>query len=201
MQRGRTPMEQGQEQSVKKANSVKNEAWEWTKALLLAAALVIIIRWLICSPFVVEGPSMEPNFYTGEKMIVNKILYKFREPKRGEVLVFLAPDGRDYIKRVIALPGDKVRVEGDKVYVNDTQVEEAYLKEALDEAAKKGVPYNRLNNFAEQTVPENSLFAMGDNRSNSLDSRDSRVGFVPYDHIIGRADVIYWPLDKISLIH
>jgi len=193
--------EQGQQQSGKKANNMKREAWEWAKALLIAAALVILIRWLICSPFVVEGPSMEPNFYTGEKMIVNKILYKFAEPKAGQVIVFHAPDGRDYIKRVIALPGDKVRVEGDKVFVNGAQITETYLQSALEEAAKKGVPYNRLNNFAEQTVPEGKLFAMGDNRSNSMDSRDSRVGFVPFEKIVGRADIIYWPLNKISLIH
>ncbi|WP_159886992.1 signal peptidase I [Paenibacillus puerhi] len=193
--------EQEQQQTVKKATSIKNEAWEWAKALLIAAVLVILIRWLICSPFVVDGPSMEPNFYTGEKMIVNKILYRFAEPKAGEVIVFHAPDGRDYIKRVIALPGDKVRVEGDKVFVNDKQISEEYLQSVLEEAAKRGTPYNRLNNFAEQTVPEGSLFAMGDNRSNSLDSRDSRVGFVPFEKIVGRADVIYWPLNKISLIH
>lgn len=189
-----------QDQTVQKANPVKNEAWEWIKALLIAAALVFFIRWLIFAPFIVEGPSMEPNFYTGERLIVNKFIYRFGEPKHGEVVVFHATKDKDYIKRVVAVPGEKVRVEGDKVFVNGQQVNETYLKVALDEAVKRGIPYNNRD-FSEQTVPEGSIFVMGDNRSNSSDSRDPSVGFVKYDKIVGRADLIFWPFDKISLVH
>lgn len=189
-----------QDQTVEKANPIKNEAWEWIKALLIAAALVFFIRWLIFAPFIVEGPSMEPNFYTGERLIVNKLIYKFSNPERGEVLVFRATKDKDYIKRVIALPGEKVRVEGDKVFVNGQLLDEPYLKQALDEAVKQGKPYN-TRNYPEQTVPEGSIFVMGDNRSNSSDSRDSSVGFVRYEQIVGRADLIFWPFDKISLVH
>jgi len=189
-----------QDQTVQKANPVKNEAWEWIKALLIAAALVFFIRWLIFAPFIVEGPSMEPNFYTGERLIVNKFIYRFGEPKHGEVVVFHATKDKDYIKRVVAVPGEKVRVEGDKVFVNGQQVNETYLKVALDEAAKRGIPYNNRD-FSEQIVPEGSIFVMGDNRSNSSDSRDPSVGFVKYDKIVGRADLIFWPFDKISLVH
>lgn len=189
-----------QDQTVQKANPVKNEAWEWIKALLIAAALVFFIRWLIFAPFIVEGPSMEPNFYTGERLIVNKFIYRFGEPKHGEVVVFHATKDKDYIKRVVAVPGEKVRVEGDKVFVNGQQVNETYLKVALDEAAQRGIPYNNRD-FSEQIVPEGSIFVMGDNRSNSSDSRDPSVGFVKYDKIVGRADLIFWPFDKISLVH
>lgn len=189
-----------QDQTVEKANPIKNEAWEWIKALLIAAALVFFIRWLIFAPFIVEGPSMEPNFYTGERLIVNKLIYKFDKPEREEVVVFHATKDKDYIKRVIALPGEKVRVEGDQVYINGQPLDEPYLKQALDEAAQKGIPYN-TRNYSEQTVPEGSIFVMGDNRSNSSDSRDSTVGFVKYEQIVGRADLIFWPFDKISLVH
>ncbi|ALS21609.1 MULTISPECIES: signal peptidase I [Paenibacillus] len=189
-----------QDQTVEKANPIKNEVWEWIKALLIAAALVFFIRWLIFAPFIVEGPSMEPNFHTGERLIVNKLTYRFGNPERGEVLVFHATKDKDYIKRVIALPGEKVRVEGDQVYVNGQLLDEPYLKQALDEAAKQGIPYN-TRNYPEQTVPEGSIFVMGDNRSNSSDSRDSTVGFVKYEQIVGRADLIFWPFDKISLVH
>lgn len=189
-----------QDQTVEKANPIKNEAWEWIKALLIAAALVFFIRWLVFAPFIVEGPSMEPNFHTGERLIVNKFIYKFDKPERGEVLVFHATEDKDYIKRVIALPGEKVRVEGDRVYVNGQPLDEPYLKQALDEAAKEGRPYN-TRNYPEQTVAEGSVFVMGDNRSNSSDSRDSSVGFVKYEQIVGRADLIFWPFDKISLVH
>lgn len=187
-----------QEQTVDKPNPIKSEAWEWIKALLIAAILVFFIRWLIFAPFIVDGPSMEPNFFTKERLIVNKIIYSLRKPERGEVVVFHATKDKDYIKRVIALPGETVRVEGDKVYVNNKVLDEPYLKRALDEAAKNGVPYN-TRNAAEKTVPEGSVFVMGDNRSNSSDSRD--IGPVKYEQIVGRADLIFWPFDKISLVH
>lgn len=189
-----------QNQSVENANPLKNEAWEWIKALLIAAALVFIVRWLVFAPFIVEGPSMEPNFHTGERLIVNKFIYKWGKPERGEVIVFHATKDKDYIKRVIALPGEKVKVDGDQVYVNNQLLDETYLKQALDDAAKKGIPYN-TRNFSEQIVPEGSIFVMGDNRSNSSDSRDSSVGFVKYDQIVGRADLKFWPFNKIGLVH
>jgi signal peptidase I len=187
-----------QENTIEKSSPLKKEAWEWAKALLIAAALVFLIRWLIFAPFIVEGPSMEPNFYTGERLIVSKIIYSIRTPHRGEVIVFHATADKDYIKRVIALPGETIRVEGDKVYVNNVVLDEPYLKQVLDEAAKTGVPYN-TRNFAEKTVPEGTVFVMGDNRSNSADSR--HIGFIKYDQVVGRADLIFWPFNRIGLVH
>lgn len=187
-----------QEQTAENRHSVKSEAWEWIKALLVAAALVFLIRWLVFAPFVVEGPSMQPNFYTGERLIVNKLIYDFRKPRRGEVIVFHATPDKDYIKRVIALPGETVRVEGDNVYVNGQLLDEPYLRDAIEQAKKSGTPWN-IRNFPEKTVPEGTIFVMGDNRSNSQDSRD--IGFIEYKRIVGRADLIFWPFSKIKLIH
>ncbi|MGG1555046.1 MULTISPECIES: signal peptidase I [Paenibacillus] len=184
-----------------KPAAAKNETWEWIKALIIAGVLVIIIRWLLFSPFIVDGDSMHPNFFTGERLIVNKILYDVRDPKRGEVIVFHAPEGKDYIKRVIALPGETVKVAGDKVYINGEELSEPYIQSAIDQAVKEGHPYNTLKDFPETKVPEGELFAMGDNRPNSKDSRTSSVGFVPFKKIVGRAEVIFWPLNKISWIH
>jgi signal peptidase I len=182
--------------------SAKSEAWEWIKALVIALGLVIIIRWLLFAPFIVEGPSMQPNFHTGERLIVNKLVYRFWEPERGEVIVFHAPAQKEYIKRVIALPGEKVRVEGDQVYVNGVLLDEPYIQEAVNEAKQRGGSYNQpTNNFEEQTVPADSLFVMGDNRPQSLDSRSSSVGFVPYKEIVGRADIVFWPLNAFGIIH
>jgi signal peptidase I len=179
------------------AISVKNEAWEWTKALLIAAALVILIRWFIFAPFIVDGPSMEPNFHTGERLIVNKIIYTIRSPERGEVVVFHAPSGVDYIKRVIALPGEKIRIQDNKVYVNGEVLPEAYIQEAVDnEKSKTGRNYNA--DFQETTVAEGTVFVMGDNRINSSDSR--MIGSVSYDKIVGRADVRFWPLKKLGFV-
>jgi signal peptidase I len=187
-----------QEETLEKTNPLKKEVWEWAKALLIAAALVFFIRWLIFAPFIVEGPSMEPNFFTGERLIVSKIIYSIRKPERGEVIVFHADKEKDYIKRVIALPGETIKVEGDKVYVNGQLLDEPYLKAVVDEAAKKGTTYN-TRNFPEKTVADGTIFVMGDNRSNSADSRT--IGFIKYDQIVGRADLIFWPFNKISLVH
>lgn len=188
-------------------SNVKNEAVEWIKAILIAVVLVFGIRWFLFAPFIVDGPSMQPNFHTGERLIVNKILYDIREPKRGEVIVFVAPEGKDYIKRVIGLPGDTVKVEGDDVFINGEKLQEPYIKSEVDAAKKKGKTYNNRNfNYVNGkleavTVPKDQLFVMGDNRPNSKDSRFDDVGFVSYDKIIGRADFMFWPIKEIKLIN
>jgi signal peptidase I len=186
---------------------MKNETIEWIKAIMIAAGLVFLIRWFIFAPFIVEGPSMQPNLYTGERLIVNKILYTMRPPKRGEVIVFHAPEQKDYIKRVIALPGETIKVEGDDVYINDRLLQEPYIQEQINEAIENGTLYNTTKDFnvtddgvIAMKVPERSLFVMGDNRPNSKDSRWDDVGFIPYGKVVGRADLIFWPIDKFQLI-
>jgi signal peptidase I len=180
----------------------KNEIFEWAKALLIAAALVFLIRWLAFTPFIVDGISMMPNFHDGERMIVNKMIYDFREPKRFEVIVFLAPERKDFIKRVIGLPGDKIRVDGDNVYINGEPISEPFIQDEIDKAAAEGRIYNNstISITEEMIIPEDSLFVMGDNRPHSKDSRFDQVGFVKYDQIVGRADVVYWPLSSLRLI-
>lgn len=185
----------------------KNEIVEWVKALAIAALLVIVIRYFLFSPFIVDGPSMQPNFHTGERLIVNKLIYDIREPKRGEVLVFHVPDqDRDFIKRVIGVPGDKVKYEGDNLYINGVKVEEPYLKELIEAAKAKGEIFNNEGptaNFPNDrvqsdTVPEDMVLAFGDNRRNSQDSR--AIGYIPMKEIVGRADVVFWPLKDISFV-
>ncbi|WP_106766095.1 signal peptidase I [Paenibacillus faecalis] len=181
----------------------KNELVEWLKALLIALVLVFLIRWFLFKPFVVQGPSMEPNFVTGQKVIVNEILYDIRKPERGEVVVFHVPsEGRDFIKRVIAVAGDTVKVEGDKVYVNGQPANEPYIQEAVDQAHAEGILYNNTDfpnaYVKEEKVPEGHVFVMGDNRSNSTDSR--MIGYIPLEDVVGRADLIFWPPKDIGLI-
>lgn len=187
------------------SNKSKNEWIEWLKAIIIAVGLVFLIRWLLFAPFIVDGSSMQPNFHTGERIIVNKILYDFRDPKHGEVIVFHVPtEGRDFIKRVIGVPGDTVKVEGDTVTVNGQVVNETYIQEALDEKHKNNEFYNTEANFpnefvTESVVPEGHVFVLGDNRSNSTDSR--RIGYVSYDEIVGRADLVFWPLADFKFIN
>ncbi|MEB3101189.1 signal peptidase I [Ferviditalea candida] len=188
-------------------NQVKREVMEWVKAIVIAGVLVGLIRWFIFAPFIVDGPSMQPNFFSGERLIVNKLIYDFRPPQRGEVIVFVAPESKDYIKRVIALPGETVKVVGDQVFINGQQIDEPYIKNEIETAKKNGTLYNTLRNFKEVNgkveqvkVPDNELFVMGDNRPNSKDSRFGDVGFVPYAKVIGRADFVFWPFDQIHFI-
>jgi signal peptidase I len=194
----------------KRGNSkAGNELTEWIKALAIAGILVFVIRWFLVSPFIVDGESMEPNFWNRERIIVNKIMYDIREPKRGEIIVFHVPDqGRDFIKRVIGVPGDTVKVEGDNVYINGKQIEETYLKEAYEKAHAAGELYNKddgdrsnfpNSSYPDGVVPEGMVFVMGDNRSNSEDSR--RIGYIPMDRIVGRADLIFWPIKDFSLVN
>ncbi|QWU14483.1 signal peptidase I [Paenibacillus sophorae] len=200
-------LQQGQGESDNQASQVppkqKNEALEWVKAIAIALILVFLIRWLLFKPFIVDGPSMQPNFHTGERVIVNEILYDLRSPQRGEVIVFHVPsEGRDFIKRVIAVAGDTVKVEGDVVTVNGKKVDETYIQGAIDQAHKNNQLYNNKNfpneDFKDGVVPKGHVFAMGDNRSDSTDSR--MIGYIPLGDIVGRADVIFWPVSDMEWI-
>ncbi|MBG9733154.1 signal peptidase I [Paenibacillus alvei] len=192
-----------EETAEKSASPKKNELLEWIKAIAIAVVLVVVVRWLLFAPFIVDGPSMEPNFWTGERLIVNKILYEFRQPKTGEVVVFHVPqENRDLIKRVIGVAGDTIDYRGDDLYVNGKKVEEPYIQEAIDKAHKNDMLYNDRNFPSDSTqpnkVPEGYIFVMGDHRSNSTDSR--MLGFIPLTDVIGRADVIFWPISHVKLI-
>jgi signal peptidase I len=192
-----------EETAEKPASPKKNELLEWIKAIAIAVVLVVVVRWLLFAPFIVDGPSMEPNFWTGERLIVNKILYEFRQPKTGEVVVFHVPqENRDLIKRVIGVAGDTIEYRGDDLYVNGKKVEETYIQEAIDQAHKNDMLYNDRNFPSDSTqpnkVPEGHIFVMGDHRSNSTDSR--MLGFIPLKDVIGRADVIFWPISHVKLI-
>lgn len=134
-------------------------------------------------PFIVEGPSMEPTMYAKDRLSVDTAYYSDHAIERGDLIVFHATKEKVYVKRVIALPGESVRVEGDAVYINNEKLNEPYLQSALDAAARKGIPYN-VRNFAEKTVPAGAVFVLGDNRSNSSDSRD--IGFIKQEQIIGK---------------
>ena len=105
----------------------KNELWEWTKALLIAVILAAVIRYFLFAPIVVDGLSMMPTLKDQDRMIVNKFSYNIGEPKRFDIIVFHAPEQKDYIKRVIGLPGDTIEYKDDTLFVNGKAYEEPYL--------------------------------------------------------------------------
>jgi signal peptidase I len=156
------------------------------ETLILSLILFLAIN-AISARIRVDGYSMEPTLYTGEFVIVNKISYKLGEPERGDIVVFHYPRNPDqeYIKRVIGLAGDVVEIRNGEVFVNGQALDEPYIK------APPAYP-------GTWTVPDNSLFVLGDNRNNSSDSHN--WGEVPMDLVIGKAIFIYWPPTEWGVI-
>lgn len=167
------------------------KAW-WVEAvqtLVLAALLALVVRLFVVEPFRVDGPSMEPSLYTGERLLVDKISYRFHLPRRGDIVVFRNPRNQreDYIKRVVALPGDQVEMRLGKLYLNGQPIPEPYV-------LRDGV-----SAYGPEVIPPGYCFVLGDNRANSRDSRF--FGPLPLSLIKGRAWLIFWPPGRVQLLH
>lgn len=172
-------------------SAAKSELREYLEAFAIAIGLAIFIIIFIAQSFLVQGSSMFPTFDDGERLLVDKLTYRFREPSHGEVVVFQYPADRQrrFIKRIVGVPGDEIRIANWTVYVNGQPLEETDYT--------NGPTYS---NFGPVIVPEDTYFVLGDNRNLSEDSRNPKVGFVPRDHIIGRALVVYWPIADAGLV-
>jgi len=176
----------------------KSEWYEWTKALFVAFALAFITRMFFFSPIIVDGPSMQPTLYDRDRMIVNKFTYYLREPERFDIVVFKASKQKDYIKRVIGLPGEHVRIKDDVLYIDGEPVEESFISYRPDEHIQSDFSLETLpGNY--ETIPEGYVLVLGDNRNNSTDSR--RIGLISMDQIIGKANIIYWPLQRMQIVN
>ena len=162
---------------------------EIVKTILIAAIIVIPIRTFIFQPFLVRGSSMEPNYYQGDYLIVDQLSYRFREPERGEVVVFNSPQPteRRFIKRIIGLPGETISLEEGILYVENGE------KKALDEG--EYLTDETPGNFSE-TLGEDEYFVLGDNREASLDSRS--WGTLPQENIIGRVAIQVSPFSILA---
>jgi signal peptidase I len=212
----RVPSEPDDERSLPSVRGVVKELLETAIFILL---VFLIVRGVVQN-FKIEGQSMEPNLHSGQYILVNKLvyfhfdmnaptrllpgkgdlpprtIYPFHMPRRGEVVVFEYPRdfSKDYIKRVIALPGDTVQVKDGRVYVNDVLLDEPYLNGAqtscrIEDDCSQGRPV---------TVRPGTIFVMGDNRANSSDSREWDE--LPLDRVIGKAWVSYWPRNYWGVI-
>ena len=177
------PEELGQK---KKRSGAARFMIDLLETLILSVLLFVGIN-AVSARIRVDGFSMEPTLQSGEFVIVNKLAYKLGGPGHGDVIVFRYPRDpeQEYIKRVIGLPGDNVRIVGREVYVNDQLIDEPYIAAAPN--------YNST-----WEVPENSLFVLGDNRNRSSDSHN--WGPVSMEYVIGKAFLIYWPPDEWGLI-
>ncbi|MFB4211105.1 signal peptidase I [Shouchella sp. JSM 1781072] len=174
---------------------------EWAKILTIALMTTVVVRMFLLAPIVVDGHSMQPTLDSGDKMIVNQIEYTFSQPDRFDIIVFHAPEGKNYIKRVIGLPGDELVYREDTLYINGEAVEEPYL-DSLKGTLYHGQPltgdFTLQEITGEAVIPEKFYFVMGDNRRLSKDSR--AIGLVSEEDVIGKANVIFYPFENISIV-
>jgi signal peptidase I len=182
---------QDQEPEKQPLQKVENPWVEAFKTITLSAVLAFGIRSFVAEARYIPSGSMLPTLQINDRLIIDKISYNFRNPERGDIIVFSPTDAlkaqnfKDaFIKRLLGLPGDKVEVKEGRVYVNDQPLKENYIEEKPN------------YNFGPVTVPPNQYLVLGDNRNNSYDSH--YWGFVPRDHIIGRAVVRFWPLNRVG---
>ncbi len=189
--------------SESRGESVRALVWEIVQTVLLTIAIFLAVRSVVQN-FRVEGASMDPTLHSGQYLLINKVTYAradgtildrlvadpnpndesnfiFGGPRRGDIIVFRSPGqaDKDFIKRVLGLPGEQVRITRGQVYVNGKPIDEPYIKHLA------------TYDLEQKTVPPDSYFVLGDNRPNSS---DSHLGwFVPVDNVIGKAWVSYWP--------
>jgi signal peptidase I len=188
---------------MKKKSLIK----EWVESIIVAFILAMIIRIFLVQAFKIPTGSMRPTLLEGDIILVNKFIYgakipltdlrlpAVRQPKRGDVIVFIYPDNpkKDFIKRLVAFAGETLEIKNGTIYIND--------KPLLDSVFSARYYYNR-GDFAQEgekiVVPKDSFFVLGDNSASSQDSR--YWGFVPHKNIRGKALLIYWPLYRIRII-
>ena len=181
------------EESVPVAPKQPSAIWvllrELVETIVLSLIIFLLIRQVIQN-YRIESHSMQPNFYEGQFILVNKLAFKLGEPERGEVIVFHNPNNveEDYIKRVIGLPGDTIEIRDQTVYLNGEVLTEPYQIN----------PFAPGEYFPPTLVEPDTLFVMGDNRNNSSDSR--RIGAIPEELIVGQAWLRVWPMDKWGVI-
>jgi len=183
-------------------SKLKSIFQEYAKAAVVAVILAAFIRTFVIQAFKIPSGSMEPTLLIGDHILVNKFIYGIRipyfgktlipiiDPKRGDVIVFIYPvdPSKDFIKRVIGLPGDQIEIVDTSVFINGELYKDKHAYYSSQAYASKGLAPSR--HFGPVTVTADHLFVMGDNRDNSYDSR--YWGFVPRSDVLGEAVIIYW---------
>jgi signal peptidase I len=180
-----------------KSSRVLQEIKEWSKSILWGAIFVYFFTGYVFKAYRVEGTSMQPLLQNGERLFVNRLLYKLRDIERGDVVVFYFPaKPEDYfIKRVLGLPGDKIHVKNGNVFVNNRILDDHFVPNY----------FKSYEDVGTLEVPMGHYFVSGDHRNKSYDSRawakDRRLSaFVPQKYIVGKASFRYWPLNQFGII-
>lgn len=173
----------------KEQSSPGNELKEWLKSIALAVVIALIIRFFFFETFLVEGTSMFPTLKHHERLIVNKIVYQINEPQQGDIVVFNYSPRRDFIKRIIAFGGDAVEIREGRLYVNEELQQEPYIHRQM------------MHDYGPIVVPAGHIFVLGDNRDNSMDSRDPAVGSISLERVKGKAMFVFWPITSAGLLN
>jgi len=179
--------DQAKEEQSLSQGTVNSWIRELLEAVLPALIIVLVVNVFLAQATRVEGQSMDPNLHDNQRLIIEKITYRFRPPTRGEIVVLRRPQPDPLIKRVVGLPGETVAIHDYQVYIDGKPLDEPYLTEITG------------GSMAPQIVPEDHVFVLGDNRDSSNDSR--AFGMIPLEDIVGRAWVRYWPPGEIGLFH
>lgn len=172
--------------------------FELVKVVVILTMLGYLIHVFIITLYVVDGASMEPNFFDREYMLVNKISYNFSEPKRGDVVIFFYPGEPDkkFIKRIVGIPGDTIEIKNNQVYLSNNKssgvLKESYIPPAMP------TPTEIREQTIKKRVDKKEYFVLGDNRLNSSDSRI--WGMLPRENIIGKATLTIWPFDAFAIV-
>lgn len=172
-----------------------HETWKnWGEPFLVAAVLAILIRTFLLGPYKIPTGSMIPTFMVEDRIFVDKVSYHFREPERGDIIVFKYPEDKkkDFVKRLIGLPNETLEIRSGKIYVNDEPLDEPPFSEQYYYNVE-GTLYGGLGQKIK--VPDGYYFVLGDNSAHSSDSRN--WGFVPKENLVGRAFLIWWPPNRI----
>lgn len=178
--------------SEQKTKDVKNSIKEWIITILIFILAFVGIRAIIGQPVITNGESMSPTLVHGDMIFVEKLSYLFGEPDRGDIIVFPYPadPSKEYIKRVIGVPGDEIDIIDSDVYVNGELLDDDFRMDNLPLGSTE-FPL---------TVGEDEYFVMGDNRAVSHDSRHEEVGLIQEDDIVGRAAFVFYPFNRMKIV-
>jgi signal peptidase I len=184
----------GKERVVGILGSIGSFIYSFVETVVIALVIAVVLYLFIMTPHEVLGNSMHPTYKNGEYLMANKLLYRFSEPQRGDVIIFKYSETQDFIKRIIGIPGDSVSIKDGKIYINGNLLDESnYLSDTVYTSGGDAIAEGQTI-----TVGENEYFVCGDNRPHSSDSRT--FGTITKDKIKGKAWIVYLPLSEFRIV-
>ncbi|MFD0767893.1 signal peptidase I [Bacillus sp. CGMCC 1.60114] len=174
----------------------KSRFREWIEIFAIACIIAFFMKVFVFFPTTVQGASMQPTLYEGDKVIINKLVRKVDSYHHGDVIVIKTDNY--YVKRIIGLPGDTIEMKNDQLYINSQLQKESYLEKNKKQA--KQLMMNLTEDFGPMIIPKNKIFVMGDNRLVSRDSRNG-LGLIDKDDVLGSLVAIYYPFKRMQIVN